>query len=105
MKISMAFIALPALFLAIAAALAADEEKLALANGCLNCHAPDKRKVGPSFKAIASHYKDDPGAANLLIKKVKNGGAGVWGQIPMPPNGSQVSDAAIQTLVQWILTQ
>jgi cytochrome c len=94
------------LFLPIAApAVAADEEQLAQTSGCLNCHAPAKRIVGPSFKAIASHYKDDPGAESYLINKVKNGGAGVWGQVPMPPNSSQVGDAAIKTLVKWILAQ
>lgn len=91
--------------LAATPAPAADEEPLAQASGCLNCHAPAKRMVGPSFKAIASRYKDDPSAESQLIKKVKNGGAGVWGEIPMPPNGSRVNDAAIQTLVRWILSQ
>ena len=39
-----------------------------------------------------------------LAEKVKKGGTGVWGQIPMPPN-PQVSDADMKALIQWILSQ
>ncbi len=48
-------------------------------------------------------YKGDKGAAAKLEDKVKKGGVGVWGQIPMPPN-AQVSDGDIKELVGWILT-
>ncbi|HYQ92817.1 MAG TPA: c-type cytochrome [Candidatus Competibacteraceae bacterium] len=99
------FIAVAALCLVAMSALAADEQKLAQESGCMNCHALDKRMIGPSYKAAATKYKDDPSAETMLIKKVKEGGAGIWGQVAMPPNSPRVSDAVIQTLVKWILAQ
>jgi cytochrome c len=93
------------LCLAAAPALAADEQKLAQESGCMTCHALDKKLIGPAYKAVAAKYKDDPSAETLLIRKVKEGGAGIWGQVAMPPNSPRVSDADIQTLVKWILAQ
>jgi cytochrome c len=72
-------------------------------DGCAACHAIDKKIVGPAYQDVAAKYKSDPKAAAMLIDKVKKGGVGVWGQIPMPPN-AQVSDADIKDLVTWILT-
>jgi cytochrome c len=63
----------------------------------------DKKLVGPSYREIANRYRQDKGAAARLAQKVKAGGKGVWGDIPMPPNG-HVKDADIQNIVQWILT-
>jgi cytochrome c len=59
--------------------------------------------VGPSFKEIADRYSKDKAAEANLMQKVKAGGKGVWGDIPMPPN-AHVKNADIKTLVQWILT-
>jgi cytochrome c len=72
-------------------------------DGCIACHGIDKKIVGPAYQDVAAKYKGDAGAQAKLIQKVKMGGAGVWGQIPMPPN-SQVSDDDIKALVSWILT-
>jgi cytochrome c len=72
-------------------------------NGCVACHAIDKRVVGPSYQEVAAKYKGDKDASAKLTDKVKKGGSGVWGETPMPPN-TQVSDADIKTLVGWILT-
>lgn len=77
---------------------------LAKAKNCTACHAIDKKVLGPAFKAIAVKYKDADGAAGKLAKKVRAGGVGVWGQIPMPAN-PQVSAAEATTLVKWILAQ
>jgi len=77
-------------------------EALAKASGCLACHTVDKKLVGPSYQQIAERYRKDKGAEASLIQKVKAGGKGVWGDIPMPPN-AHVKDADIKTLVQWIL--
>jgi cytochrome c len=85
------------------AAQAADESALAQKSGCLACHAVDKKVVGPSYKEVAAKYKGDKAAAAKLEKKVKEGGVGVWGQIPMPPN-TIPSDADIKQLVAWILS-
>jgi len=72
-------------------------------DGCAACHAVDKKIIGPSYQEVAAKYKGDKDAAAKLAAKVKNGGVGVWGEVPMPPN-AQVSDADINTLVGWILT-
>jgi cytochrome c len=72
-------------------------------DGCAACHSVDKKVVGPAYQEVAAKYKGDPKAAAMLIEKVKKGGVGTWGQIPMPPN-AQVSDADIKDLVTWILT-
>ena len=72
-------------------------------DGCAACHSIDKKVVGPAYQEVAAKYKGDAKAAAMLVEKVKKGGTGVWGQIPMPPN-AQVSDADIKALVDWILT-
>jgi cytochrome c len=79
-------------------------EKLAQASGCMVCHGVDKKIIGPSYKDIAAKYRNDKGAAANLFKKVKGGGKGVWGEVPMPPN-PHVKDDDINTLVKWILAQ
>ncbi|HTS23951.1 MAG TPA: c-type cytochrome [Casimicrobiaceae bacterium] len=78
-------------------------EALMNKDGCAACHAIDKKIVGPAYQDVAAKYKGDAGAAAKLADKVKKGGVGVWGQIPMPPN-AQASDADIKSLVDWILT-
>lgn len=75
---------------------------LARKNACMSCHAEDKKIVGPSYKDVATKYKGDKTAEAKLIKKVKEGGSGVWGPVPMPPN-PQVKDEDVKTLVRWIL--
>ena len=67
------------------------------------CHAIDKKVVGPAYQDVAAKYKGDKDALAKLSDKVKKGGVGVWGEVPMPPN-VQVSDADIKDLVGWILT-
>jgi cytochrome c len=63
----------------------------------------DKKVIGPSYQDVAAKYKGDAGAEAKLVAKIKNGGAGVWGQIPMPPNPN-VPEADIKTLVKWVLS-
>ena len=72
-------------------------------DGCAACHAIDKKIVGPAYQDVAAKYKGDKDAAAKLVQKVKAGGSGVWGSVPMPPN-AQVPDADIKALVSWILT-
>ena len=78
-------------------------EQLAKDKNCLACHATDKKLVGPAYKDIAAKYKADKNAQATLVKKVREGGVGVWGQIPMPAN-PQVNEQEAQTLVKWILS-
>ena len=71
-------------------------------DGCAACHAVDKKLVGPAYVDVAAKYKSDKNAVATLTKKVKEGGSGVWGQIPMPPNAA-APEADIKELVTWIL--
>ena len=87
------------------AARAADTppgQRIANANACMGCHAVDRKLVGPSFQQIAAKYKGDAQAPAKLSRKVKDGGSGVWGMIPMPAHQS-MSDADIRTVVDWVL--
>ena len=87
------------------AARAADApsgQRVANANACMGCHAVDRKLVGPSFQQIAARYKGDAQAPAKLARKVKDGGSGVWGMIPMPAHQS-MSDADIRTVVDWVL--
>ena len=75
---------------------------VAKANACMGCHAVDRKLVGPSFLQIAGKYKGDSQASMKLSKKVRDGGSGVWGAIPMPSHPA-MSDADIRTVVDWVL--
>jgi cytochrome c len=72
--------------------------------GCMNCHAIDRKIVGPSFKDVAAKYKGDAGAEARLVKKVKEGGGGVWGKVRMPANLGKLTDEEYKTTVSWILS-
>lgn len=105
MKILVSLLAAAAAATLAAGAHAADPkvaESLAQASGCLACHTVNKKLVGPSYQEIAERYRKDRAEARL-IQKVKAGGKGVWGDIPMPPN-AHVKDADIKTIVKWILS-
>jgi len=90
--------------LLLAAGAAQANPALAQKYSCTACHAADKKMVGPSWQEIGRKYAGDKGAAGKLAAKVKAGGSGVWGPVPMPPN-PQISDADLKTLVQWVLVQ
>ena len=89
--------------LALLATPALANEELAKKHACTACHAIDKKLVGPGYKEVAAKYKGDAKAEAMLVDKVKKGGVGTWGQVPMPPNAS-VPDADVKTLVKWILS-
>ena len=79
------------------------DEALAKAKNCMACHAVDKKLVGPAYKDVAAKYKGDAKAPAMLAEKIKAGGKGVWGQIPMPPNNVTPEEAA--KLAAWVLAQ
>ena len=79
------------------------DEKLFQASGCNACHTVDKKLLGPGLKDIAAKYRGNKGAEADLVKKVKSGSKGVWGDIQMTPN-AHVKDEDIRTLVRWILS-
>ena len=78
-------------------------EALAKNSGCLACHTMDKKLIGPGYKEVANKYRGNKAAEADLVKKVKAGSKGVWGDIPMTPN-AHVKDEDIKTIVQWILS-
>lgn len=75
---------------------------LADKNGCLACHAPKQRTIGPALAEIASKYRGDSGAESRLVAKVRTGGQGVWGTMPMPPF-QNLQEQDLRAMVQWIL--
>jgi cytochrome c len=90
--ISLVLIATPALA----------DQALLKKNNCMACHAVDKKLVGPSYKDVANKYRGQSDAADKLAKKIRAGGSGVWGPIPMPPH-PQVSEADAKTMANFIL--
>lgn len=89
--------------LALVSTGALANEELAKAKNCLACHTLDKKLVGPAYKDVAAKYASDKGAAAKLAKKIREGGVGVWGQVPMPAN-PQVNEKEAETLAKWVLT-
>ena len=79
-------------------------QKLLGMNGCVACHAVDKRVVGPSFREVAAKYANDAGAAPRLAAKIRAGGQGNWGNVPMPPNPA-LSEKDLHALAGWVLQQ
>lgn len=78
-------------------------EDLAKKAGCTACHANDKKILGPAYAEVAKKYKSDAKAEAMLIDKVRKGGSGVWGAVPMPANAA-LSDADLKAIVKWVLT-
>lgn len=88
----------------LAAASAPAMASLALAqkHSCTACHAVDKKLVGPGYQEVAKKYAGQKDAEANLIKAVRSGSTGKWGQVPMPPNPNPKDDE-VKALVQWIL--
>lgn len=101
----MKLVALSVATLALAAAVPAQaSDALAKKYACVACHVVKGPKtVGPSFADVAKKYAGQKGAEAKLVQKVKKGGTGVWGQVPMPPNSS-VPEADLRALVKWVLS-
>lgn len=79
-------------------------EELAKKHMCTTCHVVKGAKtIGPSYAEVAKKYAGQKDAEAKLADKIKKGGQGVWGQVPMPPNAA-VPDADIKTLVKWVLS-
>jgi cytochrome c len=87
----------------LAAPVAQADMAMAKKYNCTACHQVDKKVVGPAYKEVAKTYKGQADASAKLAAKVKKGGSGVWGPVPMPPNAA-VPDADIKKLVDWILS-
>lgn len=100
-KLLIPMFALGAAF-AMQPALASDGETIFKSNACVACHSIDTKMVGPSLKDVAAKNADVEGAVETLALHIKNGNAGLWGPIPMPPN--QVTEEEATILAEWILT-
>lgn len=103
LQIGIVAAALPVYLLGAQAACAGDASALAEESGCLACHAVQIKVVGPAYKDVAAKYRGQDDAQEKLVAKVKAGGSGVWGEVPMPPN-TYVSEEDTKTIVQWILS-
>jgi cytochrome c len=88
----------------LAAPVAQADEALLKKHNCTACHQMDKKVVGPAYNEVAKKYKGQKDIAVKLAEKVKKGGQGVWGPVPMPPN-PQVPDADIKKMVDFILAR
>jgi cytochrome c len=105
MKTSFAGALLLGLAIGATAPAQAQADPLALMEkaGCLACHQKDKKVVGPSLTTIAAKYKGQDASA-MLVQKVRNGGKGVYGPIPMPATGpDKMSDADLKAAIDWIV--
>jgi cytochrome c len=76
--------------------------ELAQRNACMGCHGIDKALVGPAFRDVAQRYKGREGAQPQLLDKLRHGGSGAWGSLPMPANPDLAEDDA-RELLAWIL--
>lgn len=85
-----------------AGAAFADDDEFYKTKNCFACHRIDRNTLGPSFKSVAAKYAEDKGADVMLAKRIREGGVGVWGSVPMPPQ-NQVSEEESLTLSRWIL--
>lgn len=92
---------LPFLSLSVHASTPKD---LAQKSGCLACHGVSSKSIGPAYIDVAAKYKGNPKAEDILVSKVKAGGSGVWGAIPMPPMNGAVKDEDIRVIVKWVLS-
>ena len=77
-------------------------QALAQKNNCMACHNLDRKVVGPAYRDVAKKYAGQDVAAKLAIK-IRQGGTGVWGVIPMPAN-PKVSELEARQLANWVLT-
>ena len=75
----------------------------AKSKNCMACHAVEKKLVGPAYKDVAKKYAGQKDAVDKLAVKIRQGGSGVWGVVPMPAN-PQVSEADAKKLAAWVLT-
>lgn len=70
---------------------------------CAGCHQLEVKVVGPGLKQVANRYRGDKDAASRLMEKIRKGGVGVWGEIPMPPNAG-ITDEELKLVIAWILS-
>jgi cytochrome c len=75
---------------------------LAQKNACVACHAVDKKLLGPAYQEVAKKYAGQKDAEAVLVERIRKGGSGNWGQIPMPAQPNLKEEDA-RALARWIL--
>jgi cytochrome c len=93
---------LSAMILSMASGVVYADDEMYKTKNCFACHRIDRNHLGPAFKTIAAKYGEDKGVDVKLAKKIREGGVGVWGQVPMPAQAQVTEDEAL-TLARWIL--
>lgn len=81
---------------------AAAAKALASKSACLACHAADKKLVGPSYKDVAAKHKGQADAVAKVSARIKSGGSGIYGPVPMPPQPN-LKDDELKLLAEWVL--
>ena len=94
---------LAAIGVLVSAGAARADYDLVVKKNCLACHQVDKRKYGPNFKEVAAKYAEQKNATELLAKKIRKGGTGVWGEDVMPPQ-PQVSAKEARAIATYVLS-
>src|SRR5882672_1005890 len=79
------------------------EREILTRNACTTCHGFDSAVIGPGFQEVAARYRERGEAANYLVDKIRRGGVGVWGQVPMPAQ-SAIKDDELMIVVRWIIS-
>lgn len=101
--LSVVFAAAGLLASAAAQADAAKAQAVMKGSDCMACHAEATKLVGPSYKDVAKKYAGDAKAPAMLVEKIKKGGSGNWGAVPMTPHPN-LKDEDIRVMVDWILS-
>ena len=78
-------------------------EALISKSDCLACHKIDAKLLGPSYKDVAAKYPNNAATIAQLAGKIKSGGSGVWGAIPMSPHPA-LSDDDAKAMVRYIMS-
>jgi cytochrome c len=88
-----------------ATAFAADDAEALFTKGkCSACHKLETKTVGPTLKDLSAKYAGNKETQATLEKKVRAGGGGVWGTVPMPRTPAAISDEEIHSIVTWMLS-
>ena len=90
------------MLLASTATVAMANQALAKKNNCLACHATATKLVGPAYQDVAAKYAGEQGAVDVLVKSIRNGSTGKWGDMAMPAQ-STLSEPDARKLATWVL--
>lgn len=77
-------------------------EQLIAKSDCLACHKVDQKLVGPAYEEVAQKYEFNDKNVDYLAGKIIQGGAGVWGEIPMTPH-PDIKEADAKEMARYIL--